>query len=220
MTRKEAQPGLTLVELIVAMTLTVMVSGSTVAILRSTNAAQRRANTQLELQQQARAAVLTMASALANVNRYPDRKTIFEGIDDFIDQMPADRISFSTISQKAIRLGQPESDVKQCEFYLASPPEKRWPVLMRRTDPTRNEEPDQGGVIEIIAENILGLNIIYHDGTFWRDDWPQGTRARLLAVRIELAVATETDPPELWTTSRIVTFPHFNPPTQSESQSR
>ena len=218
MTPRQSQSGFTLVELIVATTLTVMVTGSTVAILRSASAAKRRADIQLDVQQQARAAVQAIATALANADRYPSRDTIFEGLDDFADEVPVDRIRFSTINHKTIRLGQPESDVKQCEFYLAQPPEEPLYVLMRRTDPTRNEEPDEGGVLEIIAENVLGLNFRYHDGIAWRDDWDQSGNARPLAVRIELAVATKTYPPKIWTTSRVVSFPHRNPPQRSESR--
>lgn len=217
MTFRRCQSGFTLVELIVATTLTVMVTGSTVAILRSASAAKRRADIQLDAQQQARAAAQAIATALANAERYPGKDTIFEGLDDFIDEIPVDRIRLSTISRKTIRAGQPESDVKQCEFFLVQPPEKPLYVLMRRTDPTRNEEPDEGGVLEVIAENVVGLNFRYHDGIDWRDDWPRRS-TRPLAVRIELAVATKTDPPKIWTTSRIVTFPHHKPPDQSESR--
>lgn len=212
------QSGLTLVELIVAITLTTLVAGSTVGILRSTAAARERAQGQLSVQQQGRAAVQAIATALANADRYPDRDAVFEGIDDWLGDMPADRIRFSTVSKKTVRWGQPESDLKECDFYLAQPPDKDWPVLMRRTDPTRNEAPDEGGVIECIAENILGLNLLYHDGTDWREDWEQGSGGKPLAVRIELAVMSEAKQPKPWTISRIVNFPHRIIQNQQEAE--
>ena len=79
---------------------------------------------------------------------------------------------------------------------------------MRRTDPTRNDDPDEGGVVELIAENVLGLNFSYHDGIAWRLDWPETAKSWPLAVRIELAVFSKQDPSKVWTTSRIVNFPY------------
>ncbi len=218
MTPRRQQAGLTLVELIVAITLTTLVVGSTVGILRSTAAARNRAQNQLALQQQARAAVLAIATALANADRYPDRDALFEGLEDWLGDMPADRIRFFTVSTRKVRWGQPESDLKECEFYLAQPPDKPFALLMRRTDPTRNETPDDGGVLECIAENILGLNFAYHDGIGWCKDWPQDTNGWPLAVRIELAVLAEDDPRKTWTTSRTVTFPHRQAQNQRQSE--
>ena len=200
--------GMTLVELIVAMALTTLVAGSTAGILHSTAAVKERAQIQLGMQQQARAAVLAISTALANVDRYPDRNVLFEGIDDRFGEIPADRIRFFTVSKRQIRWGQPESDIKECEFFLTEPTEQALPALMRRTDPTRNEIPDEGGVLECIAENVLGLNLLYHDGIGWVEDWPLGTRGQPMAVRIELAVLSKSKRPKIWTISRVVNFPH------------
>ncbi len=218
MTTRAQLAGFTLVELIVATTLTVLVAGSTVAILRSTSAACHRADTQLELQQQARSGVLAIATALRNAHRQTDRDTSLQGHDDWLEDAPADRIRFFTVSHKTIRRGQPESDIKECQFFLTELPDRDLPALMRRTDPTRNERPDDGGVIELVAENVLGLNLTYHDGIAWRDDWPEDTRDWPLAVRIELAVMSETEPRKVWTASRIVNFPYRK--TQRESQTQ
>ena len=208
MTSRKQSAGFTLVELIVAVTLTVLVAGSTVAILRSTSAACRRADKQLELQQQARAGVLAIATALRNAQRQSDKETTLEGLDDWLGDMPADRVRFFTVSHKTVRLGQPESDVKECEFFLSKPTNDRLSALMRRTDPTQNERPDGGGVVELVAENVLGLNLTYHDGTGWRDDWPENTRGWPVAIRIELAVLSKEEPRKVWTTSRVVDFPY------------
>lgn len=218
MSCRRQQAGLTLVELIVATTLTTLVAGSTVGILRSTAAARERAQNQLAVQQQARAAVLAIATALANADRYPDRDAVFEGLDDWLGEMPADQIRFFTVSKRKVRWGQPESDLRECKFFLTEASEQALPALMRRTDPTRNETPDEGGVLECMAENVLGLNLLYHDGMGWCEDWPQGSRGRPLAVRIELAVLAKSQPPKVWTISRVVSFPHRRAQDQQESE--
>ena len=222
MTVKLQSSGFTLVELIVATTLTVLVGGSTVAILRSTSAACRRADSQLELQQQARSAVLTVATALRNAHRVPDNQIVLEGLDDWLDdnhEIPSDSIRFVTVSRRTVRFGQPESDVKECEFRLSPPSDRALPALMCRTDPTRNDAPDGGGVVELVAENVLGFNLVYHDGTGWRSDWPSTLQSWPLAVRIQLAVVGKTDPSKVWTTSRVVNFP-YRAAQEEESQTQ
>lgn len=219
MISRQQSDGFTLVELIVATTLTVLVAGSTVAILRSTSAACERTDKQLELQQQARAGVLAIATALRNAARQVDKDTGLEGVDDWMGQkgeMPADRVRFFSVSEKTIRPGQPESDVKEFEFVLSRPTDGTLPALMRRSDPTRNERPDEGGVVELVAENVLGLNLAYHDGRDWREDWPEDARGWPVAIRIELAVVSKEEPRQIWTTSRLVNFPYY--PAQSESE--
>ena len=218
--------GFSLTELMVAMTITTLVTGSTVTLLRSSTAARNRVARQMQLQQEARTAVNTIATALRNAYRSPDGQIMLVGADDSFGQMPADRVRFFAISRQTIRPDQPESDVKECEFLLILAPQagaSQLPALMRRTDPTRNEEPDDGGVLERLADNVLGLNLAYHDGVDWRLDWPKDTKGWPVAIRIDLVVLAESaaksfdpnsvDPAMLaesqwaWRTSRIVNFP-------------
>jgi type II secretory pathway pseudopilin PulG len=223
--------GFTLVELIVATTVTVLVAGSTVAILRSAVSARQQADRQMALQQEARAAVLTIATALANAYRLGGDQLVLEGTDGWLGEMPADRIRFFTISREDVRPEKPESDVKECEFYLLEPTDEQTGeppprslvgalgdtsllVLVRRTDPTWNELPDEGGVVEKVAGNVLGLELAYHDGTRWRDDWPEKNKQSWpMAIRIELAVLARSRPMKVWITSRLVNFPHRPAPS-------
>jgi type II secretory pathway component PulJ len=200
--------------MIVAATLTVLVAGATVAILRSMVAVRRRVDRQMALQQEARAAVTAIASALRNAYRGGGDQAVLEGIDGWQGHRPADRIRFFTVSRQTVRPGQPESDVKECEFALSEPSDESPPALMRRTDPTWNEQPDGGGVVERVAEGVLGLDLAYHDGTEWRGKWPKGKRGWPLAVRIRLAVLARTRPREVYTTSRVVNFPRRAAPQE------
>jgi len=215
------QSGFTLVEVVVATTLTVLVAGSTVAILRSTAAARQRVNRQMSLQQGARMAVNTIATALRNAHRSGSDQATLEGTDGWLGEMPADRVRFFTISSGTVRQGQPESDVKECEFFLHEPTDQATPSLMRRLDPTRNKQPDGGGVVQCVAGNILGLDLAYHDGEQWLDEWPKETKGWPVAIRIRLAVveapgenshsweySTKAWAQKVWTTSRIVNLPH------------
>jgi len=211
----------TLVELVAAATLTVLVTGATAAILRSTAAARQRVQRQDLLQQEARSAMAVMAAAFRNAYRGAGDEAVLEGTSERQEGVPCDRVRLFVISRRAIRPGQPESDIKECEFFLA--PAARvsqssngsGDVLLRRTDPTRNEDPDGGGIVEAIARNVLGLKLAYFTGSRWQDDWPKGTRGWPIAVRIELALLTEDQPPRMLTISRLVNFPYLAP--QSEA---
>ena len=46
-------------------------------------------------------------------------------------------------------------------------------VLMRRLWPNPNQQNKPGGVISVVAENILLFDIRYYDGTEWQEAWPE-----------------------------------------------
>jgi len=221
--RANEHRGLTLVELVAATTVTVLVAGSTVGILRSTVAARRRVDRQMSLQQEARLAVNVIATALRNAFRAGGEEAVLEGTEDRLGEMPADRLRFFTVSRTTVRHGQPESDVKECEFFLSMPADGSLPALMQRLDPTRNDQPDGGGVVLRVAVNVLGLEMSYHDGRQWQPEWPKDANRWPVAVRIRLAVLAEAaegprgpgGSQNVWTTSRIVNFPRR--PAEKES---
>ena len=207
MRRHGRQSGFTLVELIVAAVLTALICGSTVAMIRSSAAARRIASRQLDTQAEARAAVRAIAVALRNAHRGGRGNPWLEGADEWIGEMPADRVRLFTVSRRTVRPGRPESDVKECEFFLRQSDRDAPPALMRRMDPTRNPQPDDGGVIERVAQNVVALNLTYHDGTEWRDAWPKERKGWPMAINIEAAVIGSQVGAEPWTARRLVNFP-------------
>ncbi|MEM7624208.1 MAG: hypothetical protein AAF333_01125 [Planctomycetota bacterium] len=113
------------------------------------------------------------------------------GEDEEFDRRPADRIRFFTTSHRVIRPGEPESDVHEVEFYLEAQAGEPYPALIRRTDPTRNELPDGGGVVEVVARRIAGLDFEYFDGERWSPDWPGFLNRSPSTLRITVAVADD-----------------------------
>ncbi len=218
MTRRTLQRGFTLVELLLAVMVTVMIGVSTVAMLRSTDQTRRRVDRQMALQQESRAAVETMSTALRNASRGDDRNKTFEGVDVEQDAMPADRMRFLTITPRVIRRDQPESDVKECEFFLRPGPSNQPSMLMERLDPTRNNEPDGGGVVHCIAENIAAMELAYHDGRSWRAEWSAKTDGWPKAVRIRLLAVDPDDAKTTWPVESIVNFPRMPAPPAQQTQ--
>jgi hypothetical protein len=161
-----------------------------------------------------------IVTALRNSHRVVDEDTGLAGLDGALNEeqipptwddrmeYPADRLRVFSVSRRATRPGKPESGVRECEFFLATPDPDEPPMLMQRIDPTRNEQPDGGGVLLSIAHNVMGLDFSYHDGEEWVDEW-DGERAKFpLAVRIRLIVSADADGRDPWPISRIVNLPY------------
>jgi type II secretory pathway pseudopilin PulG len=207
------QPGLTLVELVIALTVTTLVAGSTLAIIRSATGAQQRVDAHMDLQQEAHAALAAVAVAFGNASRSDD--AYLEGVDDWNGDLPADRVRFFALSRRPVRPGQAESELRDCEFLLL--PEPAGLALVRRLDPTRNDLPDLGGVLTRIAGHVAALDLEYLDGQQWQRDWPVTNKGWPGAVRIRLAVASNARPVQIWWASRTVNFPYL-PDRQSLPQ--
>lgn len=207
--RKRGQSGFTLIELLAALAITAIIAGAGAAVLRMLATSREELDTQSELDQNADAAMSAVESALRNAYRPRiAADLVFEGVDGYDGGLPRDSVRFFTISTRQIRGDEPESDVKEVEFFLAQPDPARFPILVRRTDPTRNDEPDRGGVVERVAGGVMGMNLSYFDGTAWLEEWPASRRDYPAAVRVELIVARGTAAkPTFTTAARVVTFP-------------
>jgi type II secretory pathway pseudopilin PulG len=214
--RRTGQRAFTLVELLLAVMVTVLVAVSTVAMLRGANGTRQRVNRQMALQQETRAALEAITAALRNAVRASGDDALLEGLDAESDGLPTDRVRFRTTSSLAVRRGEPESDVRECEFFLHQIDPNRPPMLMQRLDPTRNEEPDGGGVVQCVAENIVGLDLAYFDGLEWRDEWSAETDGWPTAVRVSLVAVDAEDGRTPWPAQDVVNFPRM--PASSESQ--
>lgn len=212
--RGSRKTGLTLIELIVAMTVTVLVAGATGAMLRTFSSARDRIDRHMSVQQESRAAMDAVVSALRSASRSPGPERVLEGISGGQGDLPSDRIRFFTVSDRPVRPGMAESDFRECEFFLVSGNASHAPSLFRRLDPTRNDPPDGGGVVERIADHVVGLEFRYHDGTNWRDDWPLKMDSWPTAISIRMMVVAAGRPGEtnvaggLSVLSRMVSFPY------------
>ena len=188
MTAARNRKGFTLVELVAAVTVTALLAGATVTVVRSTAAARRVADKRLDTRRQAILAADTIASAIRNAWMPGIDATKLLGLDDLVDGMPSDRLRLFVASDRAVRAGTPEADVMEVEFRLVEGDGKRPAGVWERIDPTRNEGNEEGGVAFVVAENVIALDISYHDGQQWHGDWPDSRSDAPLAIRIEVAV--------------------------------
>ena len=193
--------GFTLIELMVAGMIAALIIGAAWSITGQVASARQRLDLRSAHFAAADAALHAVESALRQTFRNPNPEAspaiTFVGLDDVYDGRPADRLRFWRVSDERVRDGYPESDVHEVEFYLEPiDDESPYPALLRRTDPTRNELPDEGGVVELIAENVIAMDLTYFDGEVWTDDWPDylETWPQIVRLRLSVAFDLEVDP--------------------------
>ena len=221
--RRVSHQGFTLIELVLAAALVGLVIAAGAGFVTQISNARERLRVQTETRAESDAAVRALGAALDALARHLDEKkakdTAFVGVDDTLDGRPADRLRFFMTDHRVIRAGEPESDVREVEFYLQATEGEALPALMRRTDPTRNAQPDGGGVVELIARRVVGFDVEYFDGERWSMDWPEFYQRPPTALRLRLAVAPPLDEERLdsaevsiqqaVTVRRLVHFPHM-----------
>ena len=182
--------GFTLVELLVAATLIGIVLGSGAVLTFQVGEARQRGQRMATHHAEADAALRALTDTLPALDRsYDEDDLVFIGEDLEENGQPADRLRLRITSNRTVRPDQPESDVHEIEFYLETPSTQELPVLVRRTDPTRNEPPDDGGVIEVVARDIVSFNVEYLDQGEWVPDWPEFLNRYPTALRLAVGVA-------------------------------
>ena len=215
-----AAGGFTLIELMAVVGVLAMVVAAGSTLLLQANAARQRAEADSLLGAEADAAMNAIETALRNAVRRQGRRDagfIFEGVDETLDDRPADRLTFYTVSHRVVRPGQPESDIRQIEFSVEA--DDRQPSyatstagwLRRRSDPTLEWPADEGGVVDRIAVGVQGLDIEYFDGVQWQIEWPAEMQSLPQAVRVRLIVESDAEnPAELKQirVQRVVHLPH------------
>ena len=98
------------------------------------------------------------------------RTTSFIGSDG----RPADRVDFNSFSNKRLLADAHESDQIEVSFFGARDPEVAERIdLVRRVDKSLDLEPDKGGIVQVLAEDIESLELEYLEPLTgeWVDTW-------------------------------------------------
>lgn len=198
--------GLTLVEAMVAVAIfgivTTLVYGGFAQTMRN----KRRVEEQADRAHVIRVAMermvreLSMAYVSVHVNPNPQLRamlTIFHGYR----YGRGSRIDFTSFSHRRLYRDAHESDQNELSYFLAQHPEHRdRRVLARREQRRIDDQPDRGGQITILVDDVREFRLEYLDGITldWVEDWdaaPTGTQPNRLPlqVRIRLSVPSVID---------------------------
>ncbi|UCF16050.1 MAG: prepilin-type N-terminal cleavage/methylation domain-containing protein [Phycisphaerales bacterium] len=165
--------GFTLVEVLVASTIGSFIALVAVGSLRVIIGGSEAVDDNINSAAEVRFAANMIARDLANFYRdenYQNTRFIAT-IEELDDDSTTSYIVFYALSRKKARIGQPEGDIYEVEYYLVKDEETS--ALMRRQWPNPHKELEPGGILTAIAENIEVFDIKYFDGEEWTDEWPE-----------------------------------------------
>ncbi|MBI5526521.1 MAG: hypothetical protein HY897_09310 [Deltaproteobacteria bacterium] len=216
--RKRAESGLMLIEVLVAMgilsLITMLIYGSISRSLEARELAERienrYANARVSMSRMARE--ISMAYLSVHVSQDKRTQTLFKGKSE----SPIDRLLFSSMAHMRLARNSHESDLAYVTYFGETSKDYSGRYnLMRREKPMRpslddKPEDEKGGVADVLAEDVVGLDLTYWDDQQreWLDEWDttgveKGNRLPRL-VKITLTVLDEAGKEMTFTTKTRV----------------
>jgi len=162
--------GFTLLEVVIAMTITAAIGVMTIGAFRQVDRAHEMARDQgdrfagarLALSRLSREVSMAFVSEHYDRNRLRDRPTLFVGRED--------ELLFCTFAHERLERDVRESDESVVEYTLDSDPDHSGErALFRREKPRIDEEPDRGGRKDLVADHLASFRIQYWDPK--KGDW-------------------------------------------------
>lgn len=196
-----ASRGLTLLEIMVAVGVLALVAMMIYGTLDGMSSSRRNLEYASERQHQGRSALTRMAreiqSAFVSLHRpidasQPFQRTAFIGTD----RGSFDRLDFTSFSHLRISEGAHESDQNELSYFASRDPQTGVTDLARRESRYIDEYPERGGVVQVLAQDVLSFELAYFDPLTgdWKTSWDTtqetGLAERLPSqVKIELVLA-------------------------------
>jgi len=210
--RQRRLAGITLVEVMVAVTILAMVTLMVWSGFSQTARTKRELSEVLDRSHAIHSAMGRMAReismAYVSAQRNPDPNlramiTAFVGVD----HGERDRLDFNSFSHRRLYRNAHESDQNELSYFLAPNPEDggRGYVLARRQQSRPDDAPGRGGEVQVLLEGVEELQFEYLDPVSmeWLDTWnsdpdaADAQRNRLPAqVKIRVVVVDLDDPDE------------------------
>ncbi len=201
MSRRNHLRGLTLVELLVAMTIiafiSIMIFQAMDGMRRSREGVERVADRYREGRIAMARITRELQSAYLSSHRPIDEalivsKTIFRGEPGAVGA----RLDFTSFAHRRLSHNANESDQVEISYFVSEDPDQPGVTdLVRRSSPIVDEEPAEGGSVDVLATNIDLFDLMYLDPITgkWREEWDSESiveeKGRLpLAVKVTLVL--------------------------------
>lgn len=190
--------GFTLLEVLVSMAILVIIMAALYSAYTTNVEAIQIARQNGEVHQTARIVLDRMTkdlqSALIEVSVPSDKiKLGLVGEDREIDGRRADRMDFTTVTHLPLTEKGPASDLCEIGYLIEENSEDKVLALLRRDDPSVDEDFTKGGSLQEMARNVLEFNLTYQDsGGEESDKWntlegmPASGLPLLIKVRLVL----------------------------------
>lgn len=187
--------GMTLVEVLIAIGITVAMGAMTLGAFRQVDRANELVREQADRTAAARVALSRLARELSMAflsdhydrNQFRERPTLFTGRED--------ELLFTTMAHERLYGNAKESDQAVVEYTVESDPERSGEeALFRREKPRLDGEPDRGGRRDLVADRITGFRLQYWDQTKkeWVREWSTRStdRPNELPARVRIELET------------------------------
>jgi len=162
------QRGFTLIEVVISASLMALILASGYICLHSALESQKLIEPRVEVLQNARVAMATMAADLRSA--CPLSKDIdLLGMQRTLGGLEADNLDFGTHNYTPRHPN--EGDFCQLSYFMTRDPASGQYILMRRRNPRIGPDPLAGGALEELARGLSGFRLEYFDGLDWYDTW-------------------------------------------------
>jgi general secretion pathway protein J len=176
---RRSRRGMTLIEVLAAMTILAMVATLLYSAFVQTSRNKERIETQLDRYHEIYSGIeriaqeLSMAYTSAHRNPNDALKTMITG---FIakEQGSSSRVDFSSFSHRRLYRNAHESDQNELAYFLAPDPKQpALKVLARREQRRVDDDPKKGGQSQILIENVKKFELSFLDPltSEWVSTW-------------------------------------------------
>ncbi|MEM9191096.1 MAG: type II secretion system protein GspJ [Myxococcota bacterium] len=169
---RKTHEGMSLVEVLVAVTVLAMIGTLLVAGFVQTAKNKKRIEEEADYHHVINAAVERMqreiSMAFVSIHQNPSQalvvqRTAFIGTD----RSDMDRLNFTSFSHQRLYRDAPESDQNEISYFIARDPETNLDALVRREQRRINDDPEHGGRVQIMVPEVRGLDFEYLDPQTW-----------------------------------------------------
>lgn len=116
---------------------------------------------------------------------------IFVGEGGGDGERASDSVTFISSSHERSARNAPESTLSEVSYFL-DPDGGDELLILRREDPSLDEDPFSGGETRVIGEGVAGLKFEYYGEEGWASSWDSRENSSLpTAVRVSLVFRTE-----------------------------
>lgn len=218
--RRQNKQGFTLVELMLAATITTLVIGGALVSISTLLNAYKIRTSGGKHADTARFIFERMKKDLSATFYSPhDANTRFVCQDLQNNGMPADNLMFVSTVNKPTESGDGTSDMVEVQYYIDNDDGTPEQWLQRRYDPTPDMDPFNGGTSALFGPNVISLDFQFFDGEMWWQQWDTVEEIPIL-VNITIGFYTpqkieqEPTPEDIEQYSSMVALVHYREPPE------